>query len=490
MKIAFINDSSERLGVASIAAVLQKAGHDVEIFIDHQFYNDENINIKWLHKIFDQKVSLISKVKSFKPDIIGFSVVSDFYQWACQIAELVKEELDVPIIFGGIHPTSAPDRVLKNNFVDMVCLGEGEYPLLDIAESMKNGELDYSIKNIWFKKDGKIIKNEMRPLIKDLDQLPMPLKDLYYSKGSHFSTSYYIMASRGCVYSCSYCCHSYLKTLYKGGGPYFRQRSVDNVVKELLIAKEKYKIKHIRFFDDSLGVNIKWLEEFSNKYSNKVNIPFMCYMHPSHTSKRSVELLKNAGCCEIEIGVQSLNESIRKTILNRHVSTADIRDSIQLIQTHGIKVVADNIVGLPNQTEKDLIEMANFYNENRVNRIYFFWLRFYPGTPITESAKQKGLLNELQYEEIMEGHITRPFSRGGDTVNKEWLSFQFLLFISQLLPKSVVRWLIKKKVYRYFHHVNSSGILSGLTTLFSSSINDRILIKRELSRYLNIFRLK
>lgn len=489
MKIAFINDSSERLGVASIAAVLQDAGHEVEIFIDHQFFNDENINIKWLHRIFDRKKALIAKLKSFDPDLVGFSIVSDFYTWACQMAEIIKKNLDVPIIFGGIHPTSSPYRVLKNKFVDMVCVGEGEYAFLDLAESLKMGSLDYSIKNIWFKKGDELIRNEMRPLIKNLDELPLPSKDLYYSKGDHFSKSYYIMASRGCVFACSYCCHSYLKNLYKDNGPYFRQRTVDNVLSELSIAKEKYKIKHVRFFDDSLGANKEWLKEFSLKYSKNINIPFMCYLHPSHVSKESLALLKNAGCCEIEIGVQSLNPEIRKTILNRNVETEDIRKAINMIKNEGISVVADNIVGLPDQTEKDIIEMATFYNENRVNRIYFFWLRCYPSTPITELAKQRGLISDIEYEEIMSGHITRPFSRGGSTATKDWLGFQFLIFISQLLPKGIVNWLIKKKSYKYLHYINSPGILAGLTTLFSSSINDRILIRRELSRYLNIFKL-
>jgi len=490
MKIAFINDSSERLGIASIAAVLQRHGHDVDIFIDHQHFKDENININWLHNIFDRRKQLIARLKHFNPDIVGFSVVSDFYLWACQMAKLVKEDLNVPIIFGGIHPTSSPDRVINNKFVDMVCIGEGEYPLLEIVESLKRGSLDYSIKNIWFKKDGQIIKNELRPLISALDELPLPLKDLYYSKGDHFSKSYYIMASRGCVYSCSYCCHSFLREIHKGKGQYFRQRSVDNIIKELLLAKEKYKIRHVRFFDDSLGSNIKWLEEFSKKYSDEIKIPFMCYMHPNHISKRSIDLLKYSGCCEIEIGVQSLNKEIRKHILNRTVETEVIRNSINIIREARISIVADNIVGLPNQTENDIIEMATFYNENRVNRIYFFWLRCYPGTPITELAKQRGIINKTQYEEIMDGHVTRPFSRGGSNINKEWLGFQFFIFISQLLPKNFVRWLIKKKAYKHLHYVNSPGILAGLSTLFSSSKNDRILIKRELSRYLNIFKLK
>src|SRR3989338_11210607 len=212
MKIAFVNDSCERLGVEYISAVLKAGGHQTKLFVDPQLFDDENISIKPLARLFDYKKRLIRELKAYNPGIIGISVVTDFYQWACTIARMIKEELpDTPIIFGGIHPTSVTERVIKNDFVDMVCVGEGEYPMLELANSIEKGKIDHSIPNLWFKKDGQVIQNPIRPLIEDLDSLPMPDKDLYYSASPHFSQCYYIMASRGCAYSCSYCCHSYLK---------------------------------------------------------------------------------------------------------------------------------------------------------------------------------------------------------------------------------------------------------------------------------------
>ena len=155
---------------------------------------------------------------------------------------------------------------MMNDFVDMVCVGEGEYPLLELVETMERGETNHSIGSIWFKENGKIIKNEIRNTVTDLDELPMPAKDLYYSKSTHFSKCYYIMASRGCAYSCSFCFHSYMRELTRDKGKYLRFRSVDKVISELKMAKEKYNIKSIRFFDDSLGSKFSWLEEFSIKY--------------------------------------------------------------------------------------------------------------------------------------------------------------------------------------------------------------------------------
>jgi len=491
MRIAFVNDACEHLGVESLVAVLKESGYDVKVFVDQQYFNDENINIKWLHNIFDCKKKMVRALKAYKPDIIGFSVVSDSYPWACHAAQMIKREMDAPIIFGGIHPTSVPERVLKNSCVDMVCVGEGEYPILELVQSLEKGKIDCSIKNIWFKFDGKIIKNEVRPLVADLNSLPFPDKVSFYLNNPHYSKCYYIMASRGCPYTCSYCCHSYLRTMYSSKGKYFRQRSVDNIIKELEEAKKKHNIKIIRFFDDSLGANKLWLEEFSSKYAHEISLPFICYMHPNHVSKESIQLLKSAGCCEIELGVQSLNEDICKGTLKRYIPLQIIEQAIDLIQFYGISIVTDNIVGLPGQTEEDIIRMAEFYNMKRVNRVYFFWLRFYPKTAILEKVKEEGIIDDEEYERIMDGDFSRPFSRGGSTFVKEWVGFQFILLVISFLPVSVVDWMIKKRVYRQLSRIiKSPAILSILTGLTSSSVYDRLLLKQFFIRYNNLFQKK
>ena len=205
MRIAFVNDSCERVGVEYISALLKKNSHEVKLFVDPLLFDDEFITLRKLSRIFDFKKRIINQLKAYQPDLIGISVVTGFYPWASAMAKMIKQEMDVPIIFGGIHPTSVPERVIKNDFVDMVCVGEGEYPMLELANSMQRGSIDYSIKNIWFKKNKEIIRNELRPLIEDIDKLPMADHALYYESSPHFSKGYYIATSRGCPHACSYC---------------------------------------------------------------------------------------------------------------------------------------------------------------------------------------------------------------------------------------------------------------------------------------------
>jgi len=211
-------------------------------------------------------------------------------------------------------------------------------------------------------------------------------------------------------------------------------------------------------------------------------------MYPSHVSAETARLLKTAGCCEVEIGVQSLNEDLSRSVLNRNMSVETIANAIDLLKREKIRLVADNIVGLPGQEEADVVRMAQFYNQRRVNRIYFFWLRYYPGTRITEYAKEHGILRAEEYERIMDGAPSRPFSRGGNTMNAEWMGLQFLFFLIPLLPPRVINWMIKKRIYRYFSKIRSPGIFAALTSLFSTAYNDKLLIRREIARYSRLFK--
>src|SRR4030042_4021033 len=118
--------------------------------------------------------------------------------------------------------------------------------------SLEQKDDDYRIKNVCLKRDGQIIKNEPRDLIQDLDSLPFPDKDLYAKEYTDFKGEYTIITSRGCPFSCTYCCNNFLRKLYQGKGTYKRYRSPENVIAELKFAKEKYKMKGVLFFDEEL----------------------------------------------------------------------------------------------------------------------------------------------------------------------------------------------------------------------------------------------
>jgi len=262
MKIAFVYCEMESLGIQYLSSILRNNGHSTKLFFDPHLFNDTVAENLYLSRVFDYSEILVEEIREYKPDLIGFSVLSTYYEWAKKLSRKIKEKIDVPIVFGGIHPTSLPGDVMKNEFIDFVIVGEGEYPLLELVNSEFRENLYSSIKSLCYKKNGEIICNEIREPIQDLDQVPFPDKDLFYDRLPHIKESYTILSGRGCPHSCAYCCNNFLNKFYNG--KYLRRRSVGNTIAELKLAVSKYNMKNI-FFDEILVATMEMPEEFKVK---------------------------------------------------------------------------------------------------------------------------------------------------------------------------------------------------------------------------------
>ena len=171
MRVLFYYRGSEHIGVESIMAYLKNKGHVVELIYEPALGDNGYIDIPWLNKFFYNDKLIIEKAKRFKPDLIAFSAITNLYLPITKLARKFKKVLpEVPIIIGGIHPTSLPDDVIKEDCYDMLCLGEGEGAMEDLLDRMKN-KLPYTnIKNLWVRDaSGKIHKNAKRAVIRPLD---------------------------------------------------------------------------------------------------------------------------------------------------------------------------------------------------------------------------------------------------------------------------------------------------------------------------------
>ena len=476
IKVAFVTGPEENLGIKYLSAALKKHDHQTALFIDPQLFNDEILSIKSLGKIFDSKEKVVRDVLSYGPDLIAFSVCTDFSKWAQDLALKIKEKADIPIIWGGIHPTSIPEEVIRQEAVDMICVGEGESPLLELAESFLEKTNRTDIKNIWFKRDGRIIKNSLRTLC-DVNALPFPDHGLYSGrKNGYFNIGYHTIASRGCPYRCSYCCHSVIKGLY-GAKDYYRVRNPESLIEELEIAKKQYAFKIVRFYDDIFPYEVRWLEEFSNLYGAKIQVPFICYLHPGLVTERRVSVLKEAGCSEIRLGIQTLNPDIRKNILHRSETGDSIENAILFIKKNKIKVVTENILGLPQEKDSDVAQMMHFYNTHRPTRNHFFWLRYYPGLEIE-------VHKETPSSEAGLSQKASVFTQGGDTYKAGNRQLIVALHMLPFFPKWVVRRIINHKMWRFFPTFIPLWFLNFISNISSRSDSDKIWRDRTVKRYL------
>lgn len=448
MKILFFCSGYESIGVEYLSASLKDKGHETYLIYTHNFFNSFTVKNVLLHKILNEDKYTEKRIKQINPDIICFSTVTENYQHALKWANKIKNFSSAPIIFGGIHTTSIPDKVISHEFIDYICIGEGEEALIELTSALEKNQPTDNIKNIWSKKEGTVIKTEKRTTLLNLDSLPFPDKDLFYKENPYFKDVYGIMAKRGCLYRCSYCHNSLHKNKDK-----IRQRSPENVIAELKKAKEKYKIKKVCFFDDMLLSDIHWLKNFTTLYKEKINLPFVCAAHPTEITNESIEMLIKAECSAIGMGIQSANEKTRKTILNRFESNNAIIKALSLLDKSPILVYVDILIGLPLQTDLELIETATFLNKHKPDMVLPIWLKYYPDIQITKKAFDLKILSDSDIENIEKGISPNNFS--GLSFSKEKAKIIYLLLLSPILPNSIFNFILKNNIYKLFPSFSS-----------------------------------
>jgi len=328
-------------------------------------------------------------IKKINPNIIAYSVTTNNWKRYCDFNNALKKEFKFLSVFGGPHATFFPELIYEDG-IDVICRGEGEYPMLDLVNKINFNLAGYNIPNLWFKTASGIIKNNVRPLISNLDSLPFPDRELInkyklYRKRTRIRT----ITSRGCPYDCSYCFNHAYRDLYKKSSHKVRRRSPENVIKEILTLTNIYNPKSLEFHDDIFILNKKWLSEFVTLYKNtKLNIPFEVNVRADLVTEEIAKLLQEAGCYSAQFGIESGNLHIRKDILNREITNEQILHSARLLKKYKIKINTFNIIGIPEETLENAIETIKLNSLAKptyaMNSIY----QPYPGTSLAEFAKK------------------------------------------------------------------------------------------------------
>ena len=336
-----------------------------------------------------------------KPDLIGISVLSFNYPEALQIARFIKKYFNIKIIFGGVHVILAPEEVIHNEEVDIVCLGEGEKVLKDLLDNSLDCK---DVKGIWYKHNGKIVKNEKRRLIKDLDSIPFPdfndfdIGRYFIVNHNHFP----IMGSRGCPYSCTFCGnHALKKNLV---GKYVRFRSVDNILEEVEQRIKQYYDRGFRyfyFFDDTFILYKDFVFEFCKKYKKKgfhKKIKWTANVRANLVTEDIIKAMKDAGCYEVRMGVESGNDYIRNTVYNRNMSKDQLLNSFKIIKKHGLELRLDFILGAPFETIDMMEESLELAKQSGGDRVFFAKLYPFPGTEIKKICENEHTIEGIDFD--------------------------------------------------------------------------------------------
>jgi radical SAM superfamily enzyme YgiQ (UPF0313 family) len=342
------------------------------------------------------KEHIVNKINFHKPDIIGFSVLSFNYPFALKIAKYIKKRFKIKIIFGGVHAILAPEDVIENKEVDIVCIGEGEQVLQELLDHELNCE---KVKGLWYKKNGQIVKNQKRKLIENLNNLAFPdfsdfdIKHYFKINHNHFP----IMASRGCPFSCTYCSNHALRRRLDGN--YVRFRNVDNVLKEIELRVKQYKDKGIRFlyfFDDTFILKKNFVIKFCNKFKengfHKI-IGWTANVRANLVTDDIIKIMKNAGCYETRMGVESGNDYILTEVYNRNMTTLQLLDAFRIIKKNGMQLRLDFIYGAPYETLSMMDESYELAKKSKADNVFFAKLYPFPGTEIKKICENEKTIN-------------------------------------------------------------------------------------------------
>ena len=398
MKILFVFKNTEWLGVELLSACLKQAGHEIalafEVGIDGTFYFPAR---KSTHK------SILAKIREFQPHLIAFSSTTTLYPWVREVASAAKHHFDIPIMVGGIHATICAEKVITDKNIDMICIGEGEEAMVELANKWQAGQNYYDTRNIWFKAKDGLIKNDIRPPVSDLDKLPFPDKDLFYEYGC-FTDRVYIMTGRGCPYQCTYCHNHQVHKLYNGyPSQFIRRRSVDSIIEELRYYSRKYHMKSVHFFDDMFIIDKKWIMEFCQQYSKEIGLPFYCLVRADHVTREIMEALKEAGSKWISMGLESGNEYILNRVLKRDMDTATIIKAADIIKKAGIKLITFNMFGLPSETREQMLDTVKLNLQIKPDALFSFTFYPFPGTELMKTAYEQKYIDEDTLEKIQTG---------------------------------------------------------------------------------------
>jgi radical SAM superfamily enzyme YgiQ (UPF0313 family) len=433
-------------GLNFLHAVLKQAGFHCSLVLfgelDHNYSRETPLATE------EDYQELVEKVVELKPNLVGISLASTFFGMSSQITKRIQSELKVPVVWGGIHPTLAPEDCIR--VADMVCVGEGEHTLLELAERLYQGQDTSDIKGLWVRKGDCVHRNEVRPLIQELDTIPFPdltVEDRYYllnntDTNPFFTVNYLIMSGRGCPFHCTYCCNSALRRIFHGKGDYMRRRSVENVIDELKEAKERLNIKFVYFFDDVFALDKTWIARFCERYVPEIGLPFMCYFHPTSTSEELLKPLLDAGLRYVEIGIQSGSSRIRREYFERSTPDKDIIKASKVfgkLKRKGLYVQYDLLVDNPFETEADKKVSLDILSQlSPPLKLSLFSLCYFPNTKLAERAIEQGVISEHDLDPHTE-KSARQFSARFDLPRSEaesrWIATLYVLdFAKRRLP--------------------------------------------------------
>ena len=383
---------TEPLGIAYLAAKVRENGFNVDILdcIAHDIQ--------------------VNELESFLPrrdyDLVGITVQTPSFHRARENAVIIKKLMpNVFIVFGGPHINAMQkidkisDVFHESSELDGAVYGEGEQTFLELAIAVRDKKKFEDIDGLIWRKSGGIVINKPRRFIEDLDKISFPAFDLLpLSKYKRTQSSYKrkpvrsLLTSRGCPFNCLFCDRGAF-------GSNVRRRSVGNVLAEIDILVNKFGAKELRFWDDVLTMDEKYLLELC-KGLEKFNLSWSCNARVNALTPKSANGMRKAGCWEVDFGIEAGNDRVLKAI-NKRFTVAQASESFRIAREAGLEIRAFFILGLPEDDEKSLNDTIQFAIDSDLDYATFYMPQAYPGTQLYSMGIKEGSLADLEWSKFL-----------------------------------------------------------------------------------------
>ncbi|MDI6831768.1 MAG: radical SAM protein [Actinomycetota bacterium] len=429
-----------QFGISYISALLKSEGHATRLVV-----------------LCGETVPrILEEVEDFDPGLVCFTSVYTELGTMSRAAALVKRHRpEVFTLLGGPHATLRPDECLAEGVFDAVCVGEGEYPTLELVEQLEAGRFPSRIANLIIRRpDGSVERNAARPFLEDLDALPFPDREMWMPWVANPTSRPSILVGRGCPFNCTYCCNHALRKA--APGKYVRLRSPENIARELVELKAYEPTFAEAYLEvETLGVDLEWaaglcseLKRANAGFAVPVSFGANLRVTPNADYEELFAMLAEANFRFVNIGLESGSERVRREVLNRRYSNRDIVNAVEAARRHGMQVGIYNLIGLPGETPRDFRETVEV---NRICQPDWFLLSVffpYPGTELYERCEKLGLLEKPAdpYMERRRPVLELPgFSKGQVRRRRDW--FPLLVYRGRR-PLKELLWLVAMaKIY-------------------------------------------
>ena len=405
------------ISIGIFTAILRENGFDVGLF-DTTLYPEvgakssddakqENLQVRAFDygsrgvkpKTTNMAEDLRKKILAFSPDIILISILECTYKRSLGLLDVVKE-FDIPLMAGGVFPTFAPEVVLRHEAVDMVCIGEGEGAILELCKRMASGQSTDGIRNIYFKKNGKIERNPLRAPV-DLNNLPVPdyslfdLERFFRPMAGRVYKTIPVETNRGCPFTCAFCNSPSMSKLYRDNGHlYFREKAMTTITKEISELVRRWGAEYVYFASDNFLVGSqKELNQFVDFYKD-IKLPFWIQTRPEIVTKERMRKLKGVGCHRMSIGLEHGNADFRKVILKKKFDNDVMIRASEIIAAVGIPLTVNNMIGFPDETRELIFDTIELNRRLTVDSINCAVFAPFHGAPLRQESVKKGYVCE------------------------------------------------------------------------------------------------